>query len=311
MTGKPVIDDDKVTRWAEELANGEGILGQLTWNFRQGETEIHYDPAEKKLAVTYGEAHIPDSGHRHLAIVEAAKSVERGSNFDLGRKVSVRIYNVAKEDEPRIFYAYNQEGTKADPTRSKWLFPKEATQRIASEFVRRAPDLSGNVDTVRDRISRKNPRLTAFNTVSRAFEDNWEGADIGGDNFEPTVEWLIKFWEKLNRVLPQLGKLDIAKRRAIRNDSVIDSAVAIHGYIALAYRMYKDAVPLDRLEKLEPNFFDRKNPLWERIGVLASGVRKDGTKVTNIRNANQSRRAMRDALLKKVGLEEPSKNVAA
>lgn len=311
MTDKPVLDGEKIERWAEELANGEAILGQLTWNFRKGKAGIVYSPAEKKLTIQYGEAHIPDSGHRHLAIVKAADSTERGSAFDMGRRFSLRIYNVSSEDEPRIFYAYNQEGKHADATRSKWLYPKELTQKLAAELVRRSPHLQGNVDTVRDRMSRKNPRLCAFNTLSKAFEDNWSEVDLTGHNLEQAVEWLLDYWNKLVQVLPQLGALDISKRTIQRKESLVDSAVAIQGYIALAGRMREAGVPLELLERLEESFFSRENPQWLELGILVPAVTKKGEKVVTIRNALQSRRAMVEAVLAKVGLADSAQQDVA
>src|ERR1017187_8126641 len=117
VTGKRILDEEKVERWAEQLVKGEAYLGQLSWNFRQDETALEYDEASRSLKIGAGAATIPDSGHRHMAILKAADSVGKGSSFSLDRKVSVRIYNAPASEENRIFYAMNQEGKKADPTR--------------------------------------------------------------------------------------------------------------------------------------------------------------------------------------------------
>lgn len=310
MTGKPVIDPKKIERWTEELIKGEAIMGQCTWNFRREETKIEYDPEGRKLVVHYGEAHVPDSAHRHRAIVEAVRSVQRGSLFDLNRQVSLRIYNVTKEDEARIFYSYNQEGKHADATRSKWLYPKENAQRLARELVRRSPHLQNNVDTIRDRMSQKNPRLCAFNTIAKAFEDHWSDVDPSGSNFDENLEWLTRFWDALALVLPELGVLDINKRREVRETSLVDSALAIQGYVALARRMKDANAPFDMLKKLAAMFFDRNKPKWQQLGILVPAVNKDGTTVLTLRNAMQTRRAMVEALSDQLGVS-PVNAIAA
>jgi hypothetical protein len=172
VTGKRILDEEKVEKWAEQLVSGEAYLGQLSWNFRKDETALEYDEKTRSLKIGAGTATIPDSGHRHMALIKAAESAGRGSSFNLDRKVSVRIYNVPASEENRIFYAMNQEGKKADPTRSKWLHRLGAT-KIAGALAEQCPSFKDNVDTIRDRLSKKNPRLCAFNTLSGAFETYW------------------------------------------------------------------------------------------------------------------------------------------
>ena len=313
VSAKPVIKQEKIERWSQQLIDGDAVLGQLTWNFRPEESHLSFDPANRTLEVAGG-ATLPDSRHRHDAIVLAVDSAARGSDFDVDRMFSVRIFNVSADDEPRIFYAYNQEGEKADPTRSKWLHPSVATQRFAAELVRRSPHLKDNVDTIRDRMSKRNFWLCAFNTLSKAFEDSWVDVDLGSDDaFEANLEWMLAYWDTLVGVLPELQRLDITRRTLVRETSVADSAIAIHGYINLARHLRAAEAPLTMLERLaEPvkldgldvPFFSRQNPEWQTRGVLVSAVKRNGARVLNVRNANQSRRAIAEAMSEKVGLDE-------
>src|SRR5262249_30906638 len=128
----------------------------------------------------------------HKAILKAVESIGKGSSFNPERKVSVRIYNAPANEENRIFYAMNQEGKKADPTRSKWLHPLGAT-KIAAALVKQCPSLAGNVDTIRDRLSKKNARLCAFNTISGAFETYWRDTNSDDeDAFKADVEYVVQ-----------------------------------------------------------------------------------------------------------------------
>ncbi|MGH9436379.1 MAG: DNA sulfur modification protein DndB, partial [Terriglobia bacterium] len=208
VTNKRILDEEKVEKWAEQLVKDEAYLGQLSWNFRKGETTLEYDEASRSLKIGAGAATIPDSGHRHMAILKAAESVAKGSSFRLDRKVSVRIYNAPASEENRIFYAMNQEGKKADPTRSKWLHRLGAT-KIAGALAEQCPSFKDNVDTIRDRLSKKNPRLCAFNTLSVAFETYWSDCNPEDEAaFNTDVAYAVQFWNKLASVRPELGKLD-------------------------------------------------------------------------------------------------------
>jgi len=315
VTGKQVRDDEKVERWAEQLLKGEAYLGQLSWNFRKDETTLEYDEEKRSLKIGAGAATIPDSSHRHMALLKAAESVNRGSSFRLDRKVSVRIYNVPAAEENRIFYAMNQEGKKSDPTRSKWLHRLGAT-KIAGALAEQCPSLKDNVDTIRDRLSKRNNRLCAFNTLSVAFEIYWADCNPEEEEtFKASVDYVIQFWNKLAAVRPELARLDIARRKRVRETLLVDSALAISAYVAIARKMQDQQIDLARLERLgkpvnvtvksaageeqrEIDLFSRDNPVWEQIGILVPSTKKGGQKAFTLRNARQTREAMLKTLEK-------------
>jgi hypothetical protein len=323
VTGKRIIDEEKVEKWAEQLVTGEAYLGQLSWNFRKDETSLEYDEAKRSLKIGAGAATIPDSGHRHLALLKAAESASKGSKFKLDRKVSVRIYNAPASEENRIFYAMNQEGKKADPTRSKWLHRLGAT-KIAGALAEQCPSLRDNVDTIRDRLSKRNPRLCAFNTLSGAFEAYWGDCNPEEEEvFKAAVDFVAQFWNKLATVRPELAKLDITRRKRVRETLLVDSALAISAYVAIARKMQDrqlDSSLLERLgqpvttairtaagtEEREVDLFSRENPIWEQIGVLVPSTQKSGQKVFTLRNARQTRDAMLKTLEGVLGLDVQS-----
>jgi hypothetical protein len=307
VTGKDVLDQRKVERWTDELVDGQAILGQLTINIPKEEGSVRYADDDHRLEIDSAIATCPDSRHRITAIVNAVNTVGRGSGFDRNRRFSVRIYNVYKHEEPRIFYALNQEGQPADATRSKWIYPKERLQALAKTLVERSPHLSAdNVDTVRDRLSRRNPRLVAFNTISTGFEDFWKGFEVDlddSDKFEEVVRYLVDFWDSLVDVLPELRRLPMEQRKRIRETSLMDSAIAIHGYLQLARSMYESRADPSILQQLgRPELFSRDNPEWVRLGVLIPVMDQEGNSRLNLRNARQAREAMGKRLRQEVGL---------
>lgn len=315
VTGKYVVKDEKVERWARQLQADTAIFGQLTWNFRPESSDIDFEPdpsnpAHGTLIIRDGTGYLPDSVHRHYAIRRAVESVALGSSFNPERRFSLRIWKVPEEFENEIFYAMNMEHDKADATRSKWLAQKNVGQKIAVEVVRRSPHLGeANVETVTNTLSIKNPRLAAFNTLASGFEEEW--ADVGPEEIDQVVTWFVGFWDELVKVLPELGKLPLAQRQRSRKESLVAWAIAIQGYIRLARRFYNEGHDLSLLRHLkepqvEPDglyeFFAWKNPAFQRAGIIVPAVTKSGETKLTARNSHQTRRAMGEELAKKVSL---------
>lgn len=303
-TGKQVFKKDKVERWTEELLRDEHVFGQLTWNYRPEETEVEYDPVTKTLVVGSGAATLPDSAHRHRAIVQAVESVRRGSSFDPKMKFSVRIWRVPSDAEARIFYGMNQEGDKADATRSKFLMQRNIGQRIARDLVRRNRFLGEqNVETVTNSLAAKNPRLMAFNTLAVACEQNF--AAITEAEVPELLDFLDEFWTALVGVRPELDVLASHRRQEVRKTLLSGSALAMHGYIGLAKHMRENGVPLTALDALSPeqdgeDFLALSNPSWQTLGLVTPSTSKTGKTNLGTRNAIQTRRVMAESLISRV-----------
>lgn len=302
VTGAEIYRKDKVNRWTEQLLEDKAVFGQLNWNFRPESTRAYYDRENKEFVIKEGSATLPDSAHRHRAIFQAVESVFRGSDFDLDMLFSVRIWCVPEAAENDIFYGMNQEGDKADATRSKWLSQKNVGQKLAAEVVRTSPHLTEqNVETVTNTLSVRNPRLAAFNTFAVAFEDSW--GNVPDEDVPKAVAWFVGFWDKLVAVRPELARMSLPGRQDARRASIGVSAIAIHGYVQLARRFYDENLSLELLDKLgDDAFFKLTNRLWQDRGVLVPSVTKAGKTVLQMRNARQTRQAFAEALMEKIGL---------
>lgn len=302
VSGEEIFKKAKVDKWTEDLQLGKWVCGQLSWNLRIEDCEVEI--AADELAFT-GVATIPDSGHRHRAIFQAMESIERGSSFNPDHPFSLRIWHVSKDSEGDIFYKMNQESHKADATRSKWLAQQTPAQQLAREIVRNSQHLTErNVETVRNTLSKKNPRLCAFNTISAGFEHAWE--DIEEDQIDEVVSWFLAYWDALVDVLPDLKRLPLPERQEARK-GLVGAAISIQGYIRVGRAIYDRSCNFDVLRRLaEPHeegdgasspLFAIDNPLWQRIGVVAPSVTAAGESVLRTRNSHQSRRAMEAALM--------------
>lgn len=315
VTEHRIEDPKKIDRWAEKLVEGNGYLGQLTWNIRREEgtdPELEYDAETRTLTINALSAYLPDSYHRTNAVVKAVDSIAKGSSFNKNRKISVRIYNAPADEENDIFYAYNQEGKPADQGRSKWLRPHDAAV-IARRFVAESSHLGhANVDTFQDRLSKKSYRLASFGTIAKAIESGWAAESADDASIENAVAYLIAFWNKVVDVRPELGKLSLAERQRVRETLLIDGALSMAALLRLAYRMYKAQTPLDILNRLgkkapgEIDFFSRENPLWKELAILVPEQGKGGKLVFTVRNIRQTREAMYEAICEYLTLGKPA-----
>lgn len=314
VTGKEVFKKEKVERWTRQLIDDRAVFGQLTWNFRPEVTKAYYDPGKDEgkgaFVIEYGSATLPDSAHRHRAIFNAVESVAKGSSFNLETPFSVRIWRVPETVENDIFYGMNQEGDKADASRSKWLSQKNVGQAIAAQVVRSSPHLTeANVETVTNTLSVRNHRLAGFNTFAVAFEEAWK--DIPDADIVAAAAWFTEFWDRLVTVRPELKRMPLPERQATRKASISVSALAIHGYVRLARRFYDDHLELDRLSALaDDGYFAMSNPEWQSRGLVVPAVNRAGITVLQVRNSHQTRRAMGDALMEKAGLHPVSEAAA-
>jgi hypothetical protein len=318
VTGKEVVDWKRVEDWTRALLADEAIFGQLTWNFRPEETgglrfvgdrldDGSLSATHGTLVVEDGQAKMPDSRHRHESIRLAVESVAKGSDFDPARRFSLRIWSVPEAFEDKIFYAMNMEHKKADATRSKWLHQTGPGQRLARELVRRSPHLGeDNVEIVSNTVSVRNPRLAAFNTFSAALEtadSPWSQLPDG--EVDQAAAFLVKFWDKLVQVIPELGRLTLAERQAARGNparAMASSALGIHGYLRMAYRLYPDG-DLEALGALDGDgFFDpHVNQSYRDAGVVVPGSGRNSGKLV-ARSSHASRRAMGEIFAARCGL---------
>lgn len=304
-TGKQVFKKEKVDRWTEQLLKDEHVFGQLTWNYRPEETDVVYQAESRTLKVGSGAATLPDSAHRHRAIVQAVDSVQRGSSFDPAMKFSVRIWRVSSDVEAKIFYGMNQEGDKADATRSKFLMQRNVGQRVARDLVRRNPFLGEhNVETVTNSLAAKNPRLMAFNTLAVACEQRF--SEIPESEVDELLSFLDEFWSALVGARPELDVLPVHERQSVRKTLLSGTALAMHGYIGLAKHMREEQIPFSALDALAPeadgeDFLRLDNPQWQTLGLVTPSTSKTGKTNLGTRNAIQTRRVMAETLIERVG----------
>jgi hypothetical protein len=307
---------------AEKLLSGARVrLNPLVWNLRPGTFEAFYDSSTGRLHLYRGRIFLPDSHHRHQAILRAvAASREAPADYpDFGpeNQFTVEIYFMAVSDEAEYFFEKNQLGRRADRSRAYELTSQDTLALAAKRFIDLTPSLHSNVNRVTDRLTSKNAQIVTLSTLRTMVETFFSQGDPPTPaEAEEAATRMSQFYELLVEVRPELGVLELADRVAVRQQSLVDQAVMMHGYAALmrAYaaefghegrvatarwkrRLQRlSASEVYRSGRWSGDFFSRDNPMWARVGVLQHT--KSGRLAVS--NTRQTRGVVAQALLERI-----------
>lgn len=319
-----IFDAAKADEIAEQLLAGNAdYLDPLIWSIRPGTFKAFADEGERKMFLYSGRIYLPDSHHRHQAIVKAARAYATSPasypDFDIDQQIGTEIWFLTKEQEGDYFYAKNQLPKPTAKSKAYSLTTTDAISTCARLIIEKTPSLIGNVNLVTDRLSASNPQVMTLSTLREMVKGVAGIKDEKSQNLaDSEVDELATFfsvrYEDLVSVRPSLGLLDLVERKLNRSHSLCDSGTMMHGYAALigddwGLRGSPPAKPFQVwLKPLTPgltyehdtgwkgDFFSRDNPLWRDLGVIQAG--KGGPVLGNSR---QTRQACADALRKLLG----------
>lgn len=324
---KYIFDSDNADDIVDKLLNGDKLfLSPLVWNLRPDHFEAFYDQTEDDLYIYSGKVFLPDSHHRQQAIIKAVNIWQGAKNdypeFTGEKEFKVELYFLTRESEGDYFFDKNQRPKPTAKSKAYDLTTQDALSLLAKKVIDLSPSLRGNVNRVTDRLVQRNPQVVTLSTVREMMSTFSGGGEVDPSELEGLAKIAAQFYDMLSGVRPELGHLDASERRHVREASLVDSAVLMHGYAALMRDYHSDLIKLgtsrsavkwrEKLTFLGHNsvftfgkwrgdLFSRANPLWRRIGILKVG-QKSG-KLTII-NTGASRIAAGRALRQIVALEK-------
>lgn len=309
----------KVGNWSHDLLAGNGVIGNLSIRIDPDPGKTDYDVEDDSLILFTGYFDTAvDSQSRITAIQQAADNIATMNPNALhlfDRRFAVRIWVADQRTASRVGRSFNTEGDKVNESAAKSAYSDDfTTDDLANRLVHGSPHLTfNNVEVLKNSVSASSAKLFAFNTLSKALEDHWTDVPYTAEARDEQVAFLVRFWDKLVEVRPEFGRVTIDERRKLRGSSIAGSALSIHGVIAVAADIWRTKdKDLDCLKRLaEPatagngtpvDYFAYKNPDWQSMGVLVSSVTASGEARLTIRSSFQTRKAVADALVSKVGL---------
>lgn len=322
-----VFNEESADDMTEKLLRGQRLfINPLVWNLRPNSFDAYFDASERKIYVYDGKIYLPDSHHRHQAILKAAAVYRSAPNeyphFDLNKQFKVELYFLKKSDEGNYFFDKNQRPTPTAKSKAYDLTSLDDLSVLAKRVIDLTPSLSGNVNRVTDRLTAQNPNVVTLSTLRETLKHASDSEGLDESEIEGYATVASTLLQLLTEVRPELGHLPLAVRKQVRASSLVDAPIMFQGYSALISDFNTDVVKLGlskaserwrvTLQKLAPtvvyidgtwrgDFFDKSNPLWTRLGIVKPGVSGRPT-VSNNRAARiQAMRALRTAVANDTG----------
>ncbi len=320
---KYIFDAKNADDIAEKLLDGEKVfLNPLVWNLRPGEFEVYWDGREASLYVYSGRVYLPDSHHRHQAIVKAIRTWRNSPRdyprFSGDREFKIELYLLSRDDEGNYFFDKNQRPKPTSKSKAYDLTTLDDLSLLAKAVVSNSKNLEGNINRVTDKLTRRNPQVITLSTLREMMKSFAPNEQLDAAELEGYARAAAQFYDMLVDVRPELGKQEISSRRNIRDKLIVDSAVMMHGYAALMQDFNQGQAKLgtskarvewehklkmlsaDRqytFNRWRGDLFEKANPVWQRLGIVKPG--RDGAKLTVLNTGaarSECRRALRRLL---------------
>jgi len=314
-----VFNEHSADDMTEKLLKGQRLfINPLVWNLRPNAFDAYFDSDERKIYIYDGKIYLPDSHHRHQAILKAAAVYKTAPgeypHFDLNKQFKVELYFLKKIDEGNYFFDKNQRPTPTAKSKAYDLTSLDDLSVLAKRVIDLTPSLAGNVNRVTDRLTAQNPNVVTLSTLRETLKHASDSEGLDESEIEGYATVAANLLRLLTDVRPELGNQSLANRKHIRATSLVDAPIMFQGYSAFISDFNRDVAKLGLskalelwqsvLQKLDPNimytegnwsgdFFEKANPLWTRLGIVKPGVSGKPT-VSNNRAARlQVIRALR------------------
>jgi DNA-sulfur modification-associated len=315
-----IFDGKNADEIADKLLTGQRLfLSPLVWNLRPGTFETYWLESANELLFYSGKVFLPDSHHRHQAILKAVRAYREHSTgyskFDLSKQLKVELYFLDREDEGNYFFDKNQRPKPTALSKAYDLTTQDDLSTLAKRVLDHAPSFNAGVNRATDRLSKKAPHFVTLSTMRELMRLYAGSSEVEETELEGLAVIAAEFLEMLAAVRPELRAGTPNKER---EDSLASAGVIILGYSALMQDFSRDLARLGskearrlwkvRLDKLAPDhvytkgdwsgdFLSKANPLWEEVGITRLHPETHRLMVSNTGGARtQAGRALRDYL---------------
>lgn len=327
-----VFDARNADDITDKLLSGEQLfLNPLVWNLRPGHFDAYWDAKHKSIYIYNGRVYLPDSHHRHQAILKAVRlwreSPTSFPKFTGEKQFKVELYFLDREDEGNYFFDKNQRPKPTAKSKAYDLTTQDDLSLLAKRVIEKSNSLKNNVNRVTDRLTSRNPQVVTLSTLREMMRGFAPDEALDDSELEGLATVAAQFYDLFSVVRPELANLTVPERRLVRAHLIVDAAVMMHGYAALmrdfnddlARRGVKQATntwmkQMARFSssnrysigKWTGDFFAKANPLWQRVGVVKPG--RDGKKLT-VLNTGAARGECARVLRQFVSVQHPPKSL--
>jgi hypothetical protein len=314
-----VFNAESADDMTEKLLKGKRLfINPLVWNLRPDKFEAYHNEKERKIYIYDGKIYLPDSHHRHQAILKASKIFRQAPNdfphFDLGKQFKVEMYFLKREDEGNYFFDKNQRPTPTAKSKAYDLTTLDDLSVLAKRVIELTSAFSGNVNRVTDRLTAKNANVVTLSTLRESLKGIADFEGVDETEMEGVAQTAARFFQILTDIRKEIGILPLVERKAIRASSLVDAPIMFQGYGALTADFSLSAskqgmsqateawkVKLARLsasnvyvdDNWSGDLFDKANPLWTRLGIVKPGLTGQPTVNNNRASRLQVAKALR------------------
>ena len=307
-----IFDGKNADDIVEKLLRGERLfLNPLVWNLRPEHFEAYWDEGSQEVFIYSGKIYLPDSHHRHQAILKAVRSFRDHPSgypkFDLARQLKVELYFLDREGEGNYFYDKNQRPKPTALSKAYDLTTEDDLSTLAKRLLELNTNLNAGTNRVTDRLSKKAPYFVTLSTLREVMRTFAGGNEVEDAQLNGLATIADEFFDMLAKVRPELN---VETPQSDRDGSLASAAVMMHGYAALMQDYSLDRAKLghakarrqweDKLSLLSPSqlfetdgwegdFFAQENPLWLDVGIVQ--VRPDTNTRTVANNGGTRTRA--------------------
>jgi hypothetical protein len=315
VSGREMLNEAKMKRWAEYETKGELFIGQLNFALHtELGTTWDLSPDGKTVRIT-GPVLIADGRQRSYTVRHAVDQAEQYGieNYDVNTPVEVTVWLDAESDTRKEIYAQlngGRGGDHASKSSVEWMAPEGPLQEAAKYLVQTSPHLGfDNVNIQRDAVTRNDPRIAGFHTFVKALEDAWgypKRRLPTPAETEDLKKYLVRFYAKLVEVRPEMGRADLGTRQKSRDELITGHPLFLYGALRVALDLYfahKGEPDLSVLEVFNgakgDEFFSIDNQDWIDCGVRLPSFDTKTQKINGykVTNTLQSRRAMSQMML--------------
>jgi len=298
---KYIFNTANADEMAEKLLAGDKLfLNTLVWNLRPKTFEAYWDESDQAIYLYTGRVYLPDSHHRHQAIVKAVRLWREAPRdypkFRADKQFKVELYFLSKEDEGNYFFDKNNRAAPTAKSKGYDLSTLDDLSLLAKQVVEHSTSLAGNVNRVTDRLTASNPQVITLSTLREMMKNFAPDQSVDASELAGMALVASSFYDRLTAVRPELGVIPLSRRREVRASLIVDAAVMMHGYASLMRQYNEDLArkgpvlankewdhrlksllptPTYRYGKWSGDLFSKSNPLWQAVGVVKPG-RADG-----------------------------------
>jgi hypothetical protein len=251
---------------------------------------------ENEIYLYEGKIYLPDSHHRHQAIIKATQlwrdSPSEFKKFTEERQFKVELYFLSRQNEGNYFFDKNQLPKPTSKSKAYDLTTQDDLSLLAKRVTELSTNLHGNVNRVTDRFDAKNAQVMTLSTLREMMRAFAATDSIDSSELDGLATVAADFYDMLADVRPELALQNASDRRRIRFELIVDAAVMMHGYAAVMKEYNFDIANIGRVKakdkwrnklimlssenqfqhgRWKGELFDKKNPLWMAVGVLKVG----------------------------------------